>query len=60
MLGEAVLRAEEDEGGRHNVQQEREDDPEGGQEDRTHGTRAPENSWFISLGEHLQIVGLLV
>ena len=47
MVGEAVLRAEEDEGGRHNVQQEREDDPEGGQEDRTHGARAPKNSWLL-------------
>ena len=46
MLGQAVLRAEEDEGGRHDVQQEREDDPEGGQEDRTQGARAPENSWY--------------
>ena len=44
MLGQAVLRAEEDEGGRHDVQQERQDDPQGCQEDRTHGARAPGNS----------------
>ena len=41
MLGEAVLRAEEDEGGRHHVQQEQEDDPEGRQEDRSREARAP-------------------
>ena len=51
MLGQAVLRAEEDEGGRHDVQQERQDDPQGCQEDRTHGARAPGNGWFSSLGD---------